>query len=66
MLFRSASAPTAVFETAASIAPERCCAYSGETRAGGVHVEHSETNGHVEAGVVVGERLRPNGQLKSP
>ncbi len=32
--------------------------------AGGVHEAHSETNGQVEVGVVVGERLRPNGHVK--
>ena len=32
--------------------------------AGGVHEEHSETNGQVEVGVVVAERLRPNGHVK--
>ena len=33
-------------------------------RAGGVHEEHPKTNGQVEVGVVVSERLRPNGHVK--
>ena len=32
--------------------------------ASGVHEEHPETNGQVEVGVVVPERLRPNGHVK--
>jgi len=32
--------------------------------AGGVHETHSKTNGQVEVGVVVSERLRPNGHVK--
>src|SRR5437762_11033179 len=32
--------------------------------AGGVQVGHSKTNGQVEVGVVVSERLRPNGHVK--
>ena len=32
--------------------------------AGGVHEAHSKTNGQVEVGVVLAERLRPNGHVK--
>jgi hypothetical protein len=32
--------------------------------AGGVHEEHPKTNSHVKVGVVVSERLRPNGHVK--
>src|SRR6266576_1627058 len=53
-----------VVVAAGSVLPERCSANSGEMVAGGVHKEHSEANGQVEAGVVVGERLRPNGHVK--
>ena len=60
----SASAPMAVlkpavvlFLIAAAPIPVRCTA-------GGVLEEHSKTNGQVEAGVVVAERLRPNGHVK--
>ena len=34
--------------------------------AGGVHEKHSKTKGHVEIGVIVSERLRPNGHVKLP
>ena len=31
---------------------------------GGIHEAHAEANGHVEVGVVLVERLRPNGHVK--
>ena len=60
----SASAPMAVLKLGGGVVPERCSANSGEMLAGGVHEEHPETNGQVEVGVVVAERLRPNGHVK--
>jgi hypothetical protein len=33
--------------------------------AGGVHEEHPKTNGQIEVGGVVGERLRPYGHVKA-
>src|SRR5205807_8550193 len=37
---------------------------SGEMFAGGIHEAHSKTNRQIEVGVVVSERVRPNGHVK--
>ena len=50
--------------TSGGVVPERCSANSGQMAAGGVHEEHPETNGQVEVGVVLLERLRPNRHVK--
>ena len=44
----------------------RCCStISCDTVAGGIrHESHSKTNGQVEVGVVLVERLRPNCHVK--
>ena len=54
----------AVLKLGGRVVPHRCSANSGEMAAGGVHEAHSKTNGQVEVGVVLVERLRPNGHVK--
>ena len=54
----------AVLSLVGDVIPERRSANSSEMVAGGIHKEHSKTNGQVEVGVVIGERLRPNGHVK--
>ena len=54
----------AVLKLAVVLFLERCSANSGEMVAGGVHEEHSKTNGQVEVGFVVPQRVRPNSHIK--
>src|SRR5262249_16331207 len=51
-------------KVAECVIPHRRSANSGEMFAGGVLEGGSKTNGQVEAGSVLGERLRPNGHVK--
>ena len=54
----------AVLKLAVVLFLERCSANAGKMIAGGIQEEHSKTNGQVEVGVVVPERVRPNGHVK--
>ena len=55
----------AVLSLAVVLFLERCSANAGKMIAGGIQEEHSKTNGQVEVGVVVPERVRPNGHVKA-
>ena len=60
----SASAPMAVLKLPVVLFLSAAAPNSGEMGAQGVHEAHSKTNGQVEVGDVVGERLRPIGHVK--